>query len=312
MHQLTKTSYDIIGDIHGQAVELVDLLYKMSYRRVNGVYQHKSRKIIFLGDFIDRGDYQKKVIKIVRPMIEFGHALAIMGNHEYNAIAYHTMDQNTGEYLRSHSEMHKKQHQAFLKAYKDNDKGLKNTIEWFKTLPLWIELEGIRVIHACWDKKWINKIKSPILSDDLLLKSTTIGTWQKAAVETLLKGKEVLLPDGISFKDADGNSRVEIRSKWWDADATTYKETFLGSSKVRDALPNEEIGMDSLVEYDANERLLFFGHYWMDGSQGIEPLADNIACLDFSVARKAGKLVAYRFDGETKIDTTKFVSVERV
>jgi hypothetical protein len=138
------------------------------------------------------------------------------------------------------------------------------------------------------------------------------GTWQQDAIETLLKGKEIGLPQGVSFKDGDGNSRKAIRSKWWDNTATTYQQTFLGPKKVRDTLPNEKISPDSLVEYGKDEKPLFFGHYWMDGSQEIKPLADNIACLDFSVARIGGKLVAYRFDGELIIDPRKMVSVSRV
>lgn len=29
-------------------------------------------------------------------------------------------------------------------------------LEWFKTLPLWIEEESFRVVHACWDQDHIN------------------------------------------------------------------------------------------------------------------------------------------------------------
>jgi len=46
----------------------------------------------------------------------------------------------------------------------------------------------------------------------------------------------------------------------------------------------------------------------------IQPLADNIACLDYSVADAKdpnARLVAYRWDGEQKIDTDRFVFVNR-
>ena len=29
---------------------------------------------------------------------------------------------------------------------------VEDTIDWFNTLPLWLELDGLRIIHACWDK----------------------------------------------------------------------------------------------------------------------------------------------------------------
>ena len=95
--------YDLIGDIHGQANELVKLLKKMSYVKNDGIWQHQSRKVIFLGDFVDRGTQQKEVIDIVRPMVERGFALSVMGNHEYNAIAYFT-ENGKGGYYREHNE----------------------------------------------------------------------------------------------------------------------------------------------------------------------------------------------------------------
>ena len=41
-------------------------------------------------------------------------------------------------------------------------------------------------------------------------------------------------------------------------------------------------------------------------------IRDNVCCLDFSVAgyRGNGRLVAYRFDGEQRLDERKFVWVE--
>ena len=74
---MKKQSYDLVGDIHGQAPELERLLEKLSYKKFDGVWKHAERKMIFLGDFVDRGDYQKEVINIVRPMIEQGHAVVV-------------------------------------------------------------------------------------------------------------------------------------------------------------------------------------------------------------------------------------------
>ena len=73
--------YDIIGDIHGYVDALEALLIKLGYDVSTGVYQHKKQKVIFLGDFIDRGPQQREVIEIVKPMVEQGHALSVMGNH---------------------------------------------------------------------------------------------------------------------------------------------------------------------------------------------------------------------------------------
>ena len=80
-------NYDLIGDIHGHADELIALLKKLGYSLINGVYNHPDRKIIFLGDYIDRGPQIRKTLQIVKDMVDAGNALAIMGNHEFNALA---------------------------------------------------------------------------------------------------------------------------------------------------------------------------------------------------------------------------------
>ena len=80
--------YDLIGDIHGHASELVDLLAALGCSKHKGVYKHHERRAIFLGDFIDRGPQIRETLEIVRPMIDAGFALSVMGNHELNALAY--------------------------------------------------------------------------------------------------------------------------------------------------------------------------------------------------------------------------------
>ena len=78
--------YDLIGDIHGHAEELAALLEMLGYRKSAGVYRHPERQAIFFGDFIDRGPRIRETLEIVRTMVEHGSALAVMGNHEWNAL----------------------------------------------------------------------------------------------------------------------------------------------------------------------------------------------------------------------------------
>jgi hypothetical protein len=51
---------------------------------------------------------------------------------------------------------------------------------------------------------------------------------------------------------------------------------------------------------------VLFGHYWLNGLPGIT--ASNVACLDFSVAKK-GYLTAYRWSGETQLSEQNLISV---
>jgi len=58
--------YDLIGDIHGHADHLVDLLKQLEYKKSGDVYHHSSRRVIFLGDFIDRGPKIREVLSIAK------------------------------------------------------------------------------------------------------------------------------------------------------------------------------------------------------------------------------------------------------
>ncbi|WP_234271031.1 metallophosphoesterase [Billgrantia ethanolica] len=80
--------YDLIGDIHGHTDALERLLAALDYQERDGLWSHAERQVIFLGDFIDRGPKQVETVRIARAMVEAGQALAVMGNHEFNAVAW--------------------------------------------------------------------------------------------------------------------------------------------------------------------------------------------------------------------------------
>lgn len=56
--------YDFIGDIHGRADELEQLLVKLGFQKNEGINSHSTRKVFFLGDFIDREPQIKETLQI--------------------------------------------------------------------------------------------------------------------------------------------------------------------------------------------------------------------------------------------------------
>lgn len=306
-------NWDIIGDIHGCSASLTRLLSELGYAQVDGVYRHPSRRAAFLGDFIDRGPDQRGVVGIVRRMIDTGVAVSVMGNHEFNAIAYATRARRGDGHLRPHTDKNRGQHRAFLNAYAGRPDDYADVIAWFMTLPLWLDLDGIRLVHACWDVASIMRIEREYhgnrLSDALLEAASQRDTWEYQAVETLLKGQEIPLPVGTGFHDKDGNRRHHIRVRWWDPSARTYRDAFMGPASAATHIPDDEISGDHLVEYSRLELPVFVGHYWLEGKP--QALAPNIACLDYSVAKPGGKLVAYRWDGGRALSNDRFVWVTR-
>jgi len=113
------------------------------------------------------------------------------------------------------------------------------------------------------------------------------------------------MPGNGIFSDKDGTDRTHIRIKWWENPAhMTYKSI---SVEPIPNLPDQAINpadMSSAHWYQENDKKVFFGHYWLRGEPSL--YRNNICCLDYSVARQ-GKLVAYRLNGEERLDNKNFV-----
>jgi hypothetical protein len=295
--------YDLIGDIHGHADALQRLLKSLGYTRRKGVYRHSERQVIFLGDFIDRGSKIKETLEIVRPMIDSGAALAVMGNHELNALAFNTPHPSKpGECLRPHNEKNSNQ---FAETRRQVPAGeLASYLAWFRTLPLWLDLDGLRVVHACWDETRMAKISGPVTDEFLHSACLPEGSLFEP-VEAILKGKEARLPSGTTFRDKDGHERTATRVKWYEAPhGHTFRTYAMASEPIESDLPLPEDVIQAAVPYPEDDKPVFVGHYWLSGRQP-QLLRRNIACVDWSVA-KGGFLCAYRWDGEPELDERRF------
>jgi protein phosphatase len=85
--------FDVIGDIHGCAAELVELLSRLGYAigrdsggRANSARHAGGRRAIFLGDLVDRGPDTPGVLRLVMGMVAAGDALCVPGNHEHKLV----------------------------------------------------------------------------------------------------------------------------------------------------------------------------------------------------------------------------------
>ena len=89
-------------------------------------------------------------------------------------------------------------------------------LQWFKDLPLFLEIEGLRVVHATWDENAIRLVWGRSFHDPhFLADAATKGTPEFTAVETLLKGPEIKLPDGYTCVDKEGTERLDTRVASW-------------------------------------------------------------------------------------------------
>jgi hypothetical protein len=306
-----NNGYDVIGDIHGHAAKLEALLRELGYV-ANGKswIPPQGRKAMFVGDLIDRGPEQLRVVEIVRSMIDAGHAQSTMGNHEFNAIAYATpRDDGSVGHLREHSPKNKSQHAAFLTQVGAGSAKHRELIGWFRTLPPLLDLDGIRVVHAWWHvpyAEFVNARWAPgtPMTDEFLRAASTKGTPEFRAMDGLTKGLEIQLPNGHAFLDHAGVARSEVRTKWWCEDPRSLRDVAIVEPGQEYCVPDHALP-DDYLGMPATGSPVFIGHYWMTGQP--ERMSRKVACLDWSAAKK-GPLVAYRWDGEQEIDSRNFRS----
>jgi protein phosphatase len=79
--------FDIIGDVHGCFDELGDLLTKLGYTlNAEGdafsLSGPEGRKLVFVGDLVDRGPQSPRVLKLVMQLVASGQAMCVPGNHD--------------------------------------------------------------------------------------------------------------------------------------------------------------------------------------------------------------------------------------
>ncbi|MBS7662971.1 metallophosphoesterase [Pseudomonas lalucatii] len=308
--------YDLIGDLHGCAHTLERLLDVLGYRQQGGVWRHPRRQAIFLGDLVDRGPRIREALHLVHDMVAAGEALCVMGNHEYNALAWSTpAPPGSGrQHVREHTPRHARLIKETLEQFDAYPAEWRQFLGWFYELPLFLDAGHFRVVHACWDAGLIEPLRAQFadgrIDEHFLQASAVRGSFANTAFDRLLRGTDMRLPHGLTLTSDDGFTRAHFRTKFWEEDPQTYGDIVFQPDALPELAaqtPLSELQKNELLKYGADQPLLFVGHYWRSGKPA--PIRANLACLDYS-AVLYGKLVAYRLDQEKRLDPRKFVWVE--
>lgn len=151
-------SHFVVGDVHGCFHTLVKL--------INQLPMESGDKLIFVGDYIDRGPHSKQVVDFVKELTESGQAIALMGNHEkmcvdsYNGSGYSTQTwvcnggEATIESYDERTDEEKKRPSKVLDeeayhAWRSNlPRVSKEHVEWMANLPLSYEIDDFFICHA--------------------------------------------------------------------------------------------------------------------------------------------------------------------
>ena len=179
VEKLTGTNFDFIGDIHGEVGALTSLLSRMKYDS-NGNHPEE-RKLVFVGDLVDRGPDSIAVLRLVRHLIEQGNAHMVLGNHELNLICaekplsdtltpkskpgnrwFFGQTENMIDTAGSNKNLHPPQFQRLA-----DDPARDEITAFLNTLPLVLENDHFRVVHSCWHPKAIDYLKKVDLQNAL-------------------------------------------------------------------------------------------------------------------------------------------------
>lgn len=181
----------------------------------------------------------------------------------------------------------------------------KEYLDWISHLPLFIDMPHFRVVHACWDDHYVDKYQriygTNHISPEVILKSTDLDSFEGLAVDRLLRGTSLELPDQQVIRSRDGFERRYFRTKFWADTPQTYGDVVfqpdpLPENLIQRVLSEHE--KSQLTYYPSHAKPVIFGHYWLQGRP--KPVKHNICCLDYS-AVKYGRLVAYRIDDEPRL-----------
>ncbi len=203
---------------------------------VDGGWTHPTKRFpLFLGDLVDRGAHSLEVAELIRELVDQRRALCIMGNHEYNLVAYHL---KVPGYTKP-----KPSNAPTIRAMEADPKRWAPILSFLRDLPIGINLPDLRLIHACWNLRsleqtatllqvtqgtaagdeadaqdWVAShisLRSPFGDAGLLpgLPGDTLDEDADAPHEVFMKGFEVPAPE--PFRDNDGKIRHRIRAVWW-------------------------------------------------------------------------------------------------
>ena len=338
LQPLPEGPLDIIGDIHGEYDALVALLTHLGYDE-NGKHAD-NRRVVFVGDFVDRGHNSTAVLDLAERWINAGRAVAVLGNHEINLLR-NDPKEGSGWFF---DEKHREDTEKFGDYHRPDQAAREKIVKFLSSLPVALERSDLRVIHAAWRADLIEQIRK-----------RKIGTVQEQfdLLETAVLSK--LEERGISSdKDEEKRTHAEALKNestpppFLRAHAEHDEAMQMGNplkvltSGVERKLPDPSKVFRAGGKWRFVERVAWWdeydekvpvviGHYWRsfnnnanaeaeqsDLFDSIDPLVwhgkhNNVFCIDFSVGKRwkerregvtenhGGKLAALRWPEKTLI-----------
>ncbi|MDI9404905.1 MAG: metallophosphoesterase [Limnohabitans sp.] len=247
-------SIDLVGDIHGAADRLRRLLSTLGYTKRDGRWTHPNNsRLVFLGDYADKGSNVAGGIELVRELCDHRIACAIAGNHDTNALAFclrrgskhfdaraahrsaTSSSPDEHAWIRQHKSKNIQQHCRTLQL---DASAYQSAIEWFATLPLWLEVPSLRAVHAAWIPRSIRKIRalaSPDGASEVDVRRTDIAWLEARSIDEAIELQHARQQrGGISVRD--WHALLDLRTIIDDAscEAHTVAEVLAADKSLPD------------------------------------------------------------------------------
>lgn len=325
---------DIVGDIHGEIDALEALLKQLGYNQSSN--HPDGRRLVFLGDLVDRGPDSPAVLHRVQDLVESGKAQCILGNHELNLLRDDEKHGNSWWTAPDKETEHPME--RITAAAKSN------LMSWLETLPLALERDDLRVVHACWNTAAIDKLRA--LNGPDYRVADLYDAWQRELYEEMA---ELRFMNQVKKEWAQFMPKLDDPD--WDAQFMPYKAELDRRSQMDNPISVLTSGEEEPADepfwaggkwrmvsrvkwwerYD-DDATVVFGHYWRrfkdasivlcdkygpDLFEGIEAhhwmgKRNNVYCVDFSVGARAGQRAAGESELVCSLAAVRWPEVEVV
>ncbi len=185
---LFSGAIDVVGDIHGEFGALQSLLERLGYRP-DGVHP-QGRRLVFVGDLVDRGPRSWSVVRFVQPLLEAGLAQCVMGNHELNLLLDERKHGN--DWFFGPPSANSLEQFGVCEWLREDEQAAVAAV--LQPLPFVLERTDLRVVHASWSASSIDWCRARMAAGDerpvaLMYRELDRTVEQAAEVAGLLAAK---------------------------------------------------------------------------------------------------------------------------
>jgi hypothetical protein len=258
---------DIVGDVHGELEALEDLLRVLGYH-ADGEHPH-GRRLIFIGDLCDRGPDSPGVICRVRALVEGGAAQCLLGNHELSLLRGRTKQANGWFFERDH-DRERGLFEDSVPAAGQTERAV--IIDFLRTLPLVLERDDLRLVHACWIDDRVAEIRSAAEAGAVDLYRRHSEHAEEIARDSGLEAEATALLEFYGDRLYDRSAHVPMLDALAERDLayqlSNPVRVLTSGIEQRVAAPFYMAGKWRMVERAAwwndywSDVPVFFGHYW--------------------------------------------------